>query len=356
MNEKLYKPNAPELQYMGRIDFLDATKPILVYPYSQIRFRYSGHNLKMKLLNQHSYWDSYLGLIIDGAQTKIRIDVHEKEIVLVLAQNLSEGIHDVTIFKRMDSCHQFTFLGLIGDADSKLYAPDSALPHRKIEIYGDSVSAGEVSEAVDYVNQEDPEHNGEYSNSWYSYGAIAARALNAQLHSIAQGGIPLMTGTGWFCDPDFIGIEDTWDKIEYHPEFGESVYWDFSNYTPHVVIVAIGQNDSNPYDFMKDDYRGAHADQWRRHYKTWIRQIREKHPDALIVLTTTILNHDEAWDDAIEEVRLELANELQDEKIVHFLYTDNGAGTPGHIRIPEARQMADELVTYLNSFGEAIWQ
>ena len=36
-------------------------------------------------------------------------------------------------------------------------------------MYGDSVSAGEVSEAVEYTGKPDPEHNGQYSNSWYSY-------------------------------------------------------------------------------------------------------------------------------------------------------------------------------------------
>lgn len=31
-----------------------------------------------------------------------------------------------------------------------------AKPIRKIEVYGDSVSAGEVSEAVDFAGKEDP--------------------------------------------------------------------------------------------------------------------------------------------------------------------------------------------------------
>lgn len=38
---------------------------------------------------------------------------------------------------------------------------------KRIEVYGDSVSAGEVSEAVDFVGKEDPEHEGGYSNSYY---------------------------------------------------------------------------------------------------------------------------------------------------------------------------------------------
>ena len=65
------------------------------------------------------------------------------------------------------------------------------MPERKIEVYGDSVYAGEVSEAVEYTGKEDPEYNGEYSNSWYSYAWMTARKLNAQIHDIAQGGIAL---------------------------------------------------------------------------------------------------------------------------------------------------------------------
>lgn len=65
--------------------------------------------------------------------------------------------------------------------------PPPEKPNRRIEVYGDSVSAGEVSEAVDYVGKEDPEHNGEYFNSWYSYSWMTARKLGAQIHDIAQG-------------------------------------------------------------------------------------------------------------------------------------------------------------------------
>ena len=58
--------------------------------------------------------------------------------------------------------------------DGELLAPPP-VPKRKIEVYGDSVSAGEVSEALDFVGKEDPEHNGEYSNSWYSYAWMTAK-------------------------------------------------------------------------------------------------------------------------------------------------------------------------------------
>ena len=111
---------------------------------------------------------------------------------------------------------------------------------RRIEVYGDSVSAGEVSEAVARAGLSDPENNGEYSNSFYSYSWLCARKLHADIHDVAQGGIALLHGQGYFAGPDYTGMEESYDKIEMNPYLGETKPWDFSRYTPHVVIVAFG--------------------------------------------------------------------------------------------------------------------
>ena len=81
-------------------------------------------------------------------------------------------------------------------------------------------------------------------------------------------------------------------------------------------------------------------------------QIREKYPKAVIILTTTILEHDKSWDDAIEEV----CQSLNDSRIRHFLYTRNGSGTSGHIRIPEADEMSDELVDFIQNLDMPVWE
>ena len=39
----------------------------------------------------------------------------------------------------------------------------------------------------------------------------------------------------------------------------------------------------------------------------------------------------------------------------HYMYKRNGAGTPGHLRIPEAEEMAEELTAYIESLGDGIW-
>ena len=221
------------------------------------------------------------------------------------------------------------------------------MPPRRIEVYGDSVSAGEVSEAVDYVAKADPEHNGEYSNSWYSYAWIAARKLDAQLHDIAQGGVALLDNTGWYHEPDYIGMEQVWNKMRYNPDYGTVKEWDFSKYTPDIVIVAISQNDSHPDDYMKTDYEGEKAKNWRTHYRQFLAKLRETYPDAWIICCTTLLQHDIGWDMSISQAVLDIA----DKKISHCVFQRNGKATPGHLRIPEAEEMAEELCHYIHSLN-----
>lgn len=349
-NERLVLPDNSALQYSGRIDFSDPCAPVFVYPYTSVKVKFTGTKLKMILKNRHSCWNNYLGYLIDGVQHKIQIPEHDKTICLTLAEDLENREHELFFFKRVDSAHIFSFFGFVLDKNASVSESEKK-PDRKIEVFGDSVSAGEVSEATDYIGKPDPKHNGEFSNSYFSYAAMTARKLNAQLHDVSQGGIPLMRGTGWVA-PEYIGMEDIWDKIEYLPALGKLKKWDFGKYIPHVIIVAIGQNDNHPVDYMKEDYHNSKSENWRRHYESFLRTLRRTYPKALIIAATTILQHDKSWDDSIDEA----CQRIADPRIVHFLYTRNGRGTPGHIRIPEADEMSDELSNFIRSFGDGIWK
>lgn len=346
----IISPDNSDLQYSGRIDFDNPKAPEFVYPCSYVKMRFTGTFINAVIENHRAYFSSYLGFIIDGRQDKVKLP-DEGKATIELASGLEDKTHEILLFKRMDACHVFYFHGF-EVSDGAVISMPEAKPNRRIEVYGDSVSAGEVSEALDYVGKADPEHDGEYSNSYYSYSWMTARKLNAEIHDIAQGGIALLHNTGWFSAPEYIGMEEVYDKIQYHTALEEPKTWDFNRYRPHVVIVAIGQNDSNPEDYMAADYEGDKARHWRSEYKAFIRRLREIYPKAVIILTTTILGHNENWDKAIDQV----SHELDDTNVFHFLYTNNGTGTPGHIRVPEAERMSDELAAFIDSLGEEIWQ
>lgn len=334
------------LQYCGRIDRDREDGALMVYPASFVQIRFTGSSIKAVFTNIRSYWISCMGWILDGKQYRGDL-ADEGETLLTLGENLGEGPHELCLFKRMDSCHMALFHGFLLAAEGELLAPEP-LPQRRIEVYGDSVSAGEVSEAVEYCGMPDPEHSGEYSNSYYSYAWLTARKLGAQLHDVAQGGVALLDHTGYFNEPNARGMEWMYDKIQYHPNLCEPKTWDFSRYTPQVVIVAIGQNDSHPEDYMAEDYDGEASRHWRAAYSRFLDTLRGIYPQAHIICKTTILEHDESWDRAIAQVVAEKA----DQQIHYFAYSNNGRGTKGHIRRPEAEKMAQELSGYIERLNE----
>ena len=339
-------PDNEKLQYSGRIDWADKKAPVFVFPCTSVRMRFTGGTLRAYVRNKRAYWENYLGCILDGEQTKLRLPDDGEGVLNIRVDPAKGSVHEVLLFKRQDACHETAFLGFeIGDGEEVTEPP--AKPRRRMEVYGDSVSAGEVSEAVEYTGKPDPEHNGQYSNSWYSYAWMTARKLGAEIHDVAQGGIALLDGTGWFCAPDYVGMETAWNKVHYNPAFGLATEWNFAGYTPQVVVIAIGQNDNHPKDYMKEDYYWDCARRWRSAYGKFLEKIRGQYPDAWIVCITTLLGHDPSWDQSIDEV----CREMRDGKIRHFLFRRNGSGTPGHLRIPEAEEMAKELSVYIESLG-----
>ena len=348
-------PNNSSLIYSGRIDLSGPFAIGWTYPGTFVRMKFKGTQLFIHVRNKHNYWNNYLGVAEGDAQTKLLLPEEGEATIEIPLQTTQDNIHEVTIFKRQDACHELTILGFeinCNTDDECELLEASPLPPRRIEVYGDSVSAGEVSEAVDYVAKADPEHNGEYSNSWYSYAWMTARMLNAQIHDIAQGGIALMDGQGWFHEPDQIGMESAWNKIRFNKTFGELTEWDFNQYTPQVVVVAIGQNDNHPFDYMSEDYMCEKAILWREHYTEFLKKLRQVYPKASVVCCTTLLDHDSSWDKAIDDVVVSMG----DSKISHCIFKRNGAATPGHLRIPETYEMARELADYIENLGIEEWK
>ena len=152
-----------------------------------------------------------------------------------------------------------------------------------------------------------------------------------------------MDGEGWYHEPEQTGMETVWNKMHYNTKLSQMIQWDFDKYIPQVVIVAVGQNDCHPIDYMKEGYCEPKARKWREHYMRFLENIRKTYPDVYIICCTTLLNHDKAWDEAIAQV----VGNMGDEKITQYRFKRNGTGTPGHLRIPEAYEMAEELAEYI---------
>lgn len=331
--------NDSKIKYQGRIELEDGL-PLFTFPMTSLEFNFIGTYIEIEITNYRWIRNNYMGVIIDGVQTKFEL-IHENDKkTYIVATDLSNKEHNVKIFKRMDSAHYVKIHSITIDGELTKRPEDEKL---KIEVYGDSISAGSVVEAVGFEGKDDPEHDGEYSNAFYSYGNLTAQKLNAQIHDIAQGGIALMDGTGNFHGLE-IGMESTYDKVKYNPHLGNVTTWDFSKYTPDIVIIALGQNCKKPVELM-EDIESELASKWREHYIAFVKKLRAHYNDALIILQTSVMTHNENYDKSISRI----VESLNDDKVCQIIFDGNGSTTDGHPRIQEHEKMSDELIKLISS-------
>lgn len=340
-----------KILYSGRIDFKN-DGAYFYYASSSAEVRFRGTEISAVINNTTAWGTICLGYVIDGRAGKIPLPRNNdgKDAVYQLANSLEpDREHTLIIYKRQAANHSFALKQISCDGD---FLPQEEKTGLKLEFYGDSVSAGEVSEAEDFAGRCDPaSHDGIYDNSWFSYTWQTARLLGASFNNISQGGIAVLDDTGYFHWPKMIGMESVYDKMCYFPEGGEITKWDFSRYTPDIVVMALGQNDKHNGITELDDidiYNPETRSNWKDAYKKLTKSIAANYPHSTkYIFLTTVLMHDLEWDKAIDEAVSELKAEGID--ACHFTFSRCGAATPGHPRISEHTEMARELAGFIKN-------
>ena len=105
----LIKPDCPKLQYCGRIEEYEAA-PVMVFPCSFVKIKFTGQKLAVILENHQAYWDNYMGYILDGEQGRILLAQSGKQKYEIELEGPVQE-HEFMLFKRMDACHHVTFYG-----------------------------------------------------------------------------------------------------------------------------------------------------------------------------------------------------------------------------------------------------
>lgn len=337
--------------YTGRIDFEKPEEPLMIYAGSMAETEFTGRSVGIYVRNQSMFEYTAIGVLVDGVQYKLELTDSEEEQFFPIAAELEEGKHTLVVFKRQAAAHYFRFCGIETEEGSTVTAPEKNYT-LKIEVFGDSVSAGEVTEAFNYEGCADPiEHKGSgvYDNSWFSYPLILGRRLGAQVHDNAQGGIALFDKTGFFCGPEretLIGVESTYDKLSYVPYSKQGMtMWDFSRFTPDLVIFAIGQNDHNPCE--EETRSEEFVAKWKNKYKDILGDLKRRYGKQVrVIMLLTVLMHEPRWDTYLDEIEAELG----DETVRHYRFRRCGKATPGHPRLTEQTEMAEELNTFIRDW------
>ncbi len=251
-------PADPALRFVGRFDRSEPEAPRCAWPASTIAFTVSGGAVRVRLADGgRNRWQ----IVVDGEpRPALSLELGEHD--YLVARDLPEGRHLVELVKCTESFVGITrFLGLEIDDSARLLPTEARA--RRIEVIGDSISCGYGNEAA----SPDQPFSPKTENAWLAYGAVAARAVQADYFCIAWSGKKL-----W---PDN-SIADLYDATL--PGEQGSAPWDFSLWTPDVVVINLGTNDF--YGRPSPDPAG-----WVDAYVKFIARLRVHYPRAAIYCT-----------------------------------------------------------------------
>ena len=327
-----------ELSYMGRVAMVEHQYAKIFWPGTSVSLRFKGTEVKATFKNGEEV--AYFYAIVDGDdQNPVKIKPDTKETTLTLATGLKNADHTVTLFKLSNNTSYTQFYGFELANGSKVLAA-RPLPKRKIEFYGDSITAGH---GVDVLPGNPDSGSPEYFNNYWAYAARTTRHFDAQYSCIARSGIGIMVS--WFP----LIMPEMYDRTD--PEDPNSK-WDFSKYTPDVVVINLLQNDSwlvnmPEHPQFKARFGSASPDESTiiQSFQNFVKEIRGKYPMASIVCVLGSMDATKAgskWPGYVEQA----VKELNDSKIYtkFFLYKD----TPGHPKSAEQKVMADELIDFIS--------
>jgi hypothetical protein len=320
--------------YTGRIDFADSKAPQLSWPGSSIKANFTGTSLAIILDDQSG--KNFYSVIIDGeTQHPYVLEAKQGEHTYVISTALAPGKHSLEIYKRTEGEEGAThFKGLVLDKDASLLKPP-ARPKRRMEIYGDSITSGMGNEAAD----NGADHLSSEKNNYWAYGAITARNLNAELHTISQSGIGIMISWFPFIMPQF------YDQLN---AVGDNdSQWDFSRWTPDVVVINLFQNDSWLTD--RDRKLDPHPtdDQKIQAYIDFVRSIRAKYPNAQIIcaLGSMDATASPTWPGYVKAAVARMKTENNDQKLDTIFFDYTGYGQ--HPRIAQHKANAAKLTAFI---------
>jgi hypothetical protein len=333
--DHLFIDSADEhIEYTGRINFENASAPVIYWSGSSIEIRVTGGSVKAMLEDERG--ENYFNIIIDDKYQKyIRLDTLAHW--YTLASNLPDGDHTVGLVKRNEwNTGSTTFYGFEVSDGSVLEQP--AGNGRIIEFFGNSITAGYAIE--NDTGNDSPDSI--YTNNYATYGAITARHFNADYYGTVRSGIGIMVS--WFP----LIMPEMYNRLD--PTDPEST-WDFSLVQPDIVVVNLFQNDSwlvnmPEHDMFKLRFGTDRPDEAKiiNSYKKFVSGLRDVYPDAHIICALGSMDatrEDSPWPRYVKSA----VEQLDDDKIYTLFFPFIGKG--GHPRVEDNKVMAKKLIGFI---------
>ncbi len=330
----IIKHSNSEVSYSGRVhhqkEYTD-----LYWSGSSVKINFEGEEISVLLKDKKK--ENYYNIILDNQLVKI-LNPDSVPKSYVLATHLSKGKHHIELFKRTEWIKGKTSFYGFSIKKGKILPKNRPLK-RKMEFYGNSITAGY---AVEDTSGKDL-HDSIYTNNYKSYASITARHYNAEYRCICRSGIGITIS--WFP----MTMPQMYDRLI--PTDANSK-WNFSLYTPDIVVINLFQNDSwlvkqpNNPNFIATFGKKVPSDTYFINaYQNFLFQIRKHYPNAKIICSLGNMDACKAnskWLNYITKA----VEKLNDKEIyTHFYPFKNTAGHPSE---EEQQKMAKSLIRFID--------
>ncbi len=351
-NGAKFAADSENVVYAGRVEpnFPDKYSPsttdtLLFWPGTELRVGFNGTSVGIDLGTSRD-------LDGKGAQTFIafvdgqRLDIPE-------LTNLETSGQYIQIASGLDGSftHQLV-IRINGDAASgkpehawirdivldpgQTLAPGTPLPSRRIEFYGDSVTAGCCLAPAS--ENSDPNFDNQWLQDQYNtFASQTARNEGADARYIAKGSVGLLRS---FIEAENDGVlSKYWNKLYYDGfETDTSLIPDYGlgQWKPQVVVLAFGHNDI---------FKSVPEADFINAYKTLISQLQGAYPGVKIFCMNT------AIDDPTQGTYYTNTFDAINSAGFSDVYTQTFAfdGHAGHPRRADHDAMAQQLTNWINS-------
>ncbi|MFT6731617.1 MAG: hypothetical protein ACJA1H_002960, partial [Glaciecola sp.] len=218
--------------------------------------------------------------------------------------------------------------------------PKSLSKNRKIEFYGNSITAGYAIE--DTTGKDSPE--GTFTNNYLSYAAITARHYDAKYKCICRSGIGITVS--WI--PQI--MPEIYDRLN---PLDPNSKWNLSADEPDIVVVNLFQNDTwlvnlpEHKEFKKRFGTKAPSEkEIINAYQQFVGNLRNHYPKANIICTLGSMDAAKEGSKWKEYIKIAVAN-LDDKKMhTHFMpYLKS----KGHPTINDQQTMAKSLIEFIDN-------
>lgn len=320
--------NEDNVKLIGRTHMTDDTL-WLALSGTGIDFTYTGKKLDITIVGDGA---ATAGNIDNCARAAVYVDgervvddmIDQSEKSYTVLESTEEKTVSVQVIKLSETAMSTMGIKPLSVGEGGKVEPSAAKAHR-IEFIGDSITCGYG------VDDEDENHHfsTKTEDVTKAYAYKTAQNLDADYSMFSVSGYGIISG---YTDNDakaesqtipqyYNSLGFSWNSFA-GKEQPQSVDWDFSKYQPEVVVINLGTNDDS---YCKSD--GDRQEEFSLAYVEFLKQIREKNPEAMIICSVGIMG--QRIYPAVEMAKYMYTKETGDENISVLKFDQQDSAADG---------------------------